>query len=270
MSRFTAKKLDNNGLEINTHIVKITTPSVTRPRGVAALVRRRVEQGGERLWRLDDFADLPFAAVAQALCRLTRTGTIQRLSKGVYYHGRDTTFGVSRPNPATMQRLVTCEKTVFPSGVAAANLLGLTTQAAKRSEVATSRLSLPRKLIGPETIVHARRPEAWSRLSETEAALLDFLRQGGKTSNLSPDETARRVVRLLSEDGWFERLLRVAASEPPRVRAILGAVGEQLRKNPATLNRLRATLNPFSRFDFGMLRTLSYASKWQAKGGNRA
>ena len=52
------------------------------------LVRRRIERAGERLWRLEDFDDLPFSAVAQSLSRLTREGTIERLSKGVYYRAR--------------------------------------------------------------------------------------------------------------------------------------------------------------------------------------
>ena len=51
---------------------------------VMGLVRRRIERTGERLWRLEDFDDLPFSAVAQSLSRLTREGTIERLSKGVY------------------------------------------------------------------------------------------------------------------------------------------------------------------------------------------
>jgi len=35
----------------------------------------------------------------------------------------------------------------FPAGLAAAGLLGLTTQVSKRQEVSTSALSLPRKLL---------------------------------------------------------------------------------------------------------------------------
>ena len=66
----------------------------TQPsRRAANLVRQRVERGGERLWRFEDFRDLPWSAVAQALSRLTRTGSIERLSKGVYYRSRQTAFG---------------------------------------------------------------------------------------------------------------------------------------------------------------------------------
>lgn len=232
---------------------------------VMKLVRQRIERGGDRLWRHDDFRDLPFTAVAKALSRLTRQGVIERLSKGVYYRSRETAFGKSLPNPADMGRLASKRKTVFPSGIAAANLLGFTTQIAKRGEVATSSLSLPRKLIGPDTVVHTRRPEAWAGLSDADAALLDFLRRSGKTSELSPEKTVRRTLMLLSEKGRFERLVKIADSEPPRVRAILGAIGEQLGKREVSLRPLRQSLNPFSRFDFGSLSGLPAARNWHAK-----
>jgi transposase len=45
----------------------------------------------------------------------------------------------------------------------------------------------------------------------------------------------------------------------------LGAMGEQLGKNPAALGQLRETLNPLSKFDFGVFANLKSAQKWQAK-----
>ncbi len=229
------------------------------------LVRQRIKSGGDRLWRLDDFKGLPFSAVAKALSRLTRQGVLERLSKGVYYRSRETPFGKSLPNPAEMNKLASKRKTVFPSGVAAANLLGFTTQTGRHGEVATSALSLPRKLIGSETIVHTRRPEAWAGLSDADAALLDFLRRSGKTSELSSEETVQRTMMLLSKKGRFERFLRIADTEPPRVRAMLGAIGEQLGKKPASLRPLRDSLNPLSRFDFGLLSGIPTARDWQAR-----
>jgi hypothetical protein len=174
-------------------------------------------------------------------------------------------FGKSLPNPAIMQKLASRRKTVFPSGIAAANLLGFTTQMTGRGEVATSALSLPRKLIGGDTVVHTRRPEAWASLSKEDAALLDFLRRAGSTSELPDEETLKKTLALLSEKGRFERLLKVADTEPPRVRAIIGAIGEQIGKSPSTLKRLKESLNPFSRFDFGALHGLGHAKEWQAR-----
>ena len=197
--------------------------------------------------------------------RASRAGEFERLSKGVYYRTRETPFGKSRPNPASIRKLASRLKPSIRQALPAANLLGFTTQTTKYSEVATSALSLPRKLIGSDTVIHTRRPEAWASLSEADAALLDFLRRGGKTSELSPEETIRRTLRLLSEKGRFDRLLKVADSEPPRVRAMLGALGEELGKTSPDLQRLRASLNPFSRFDFGLLAGLPHARSWQAK-----
>jgi hypothetical protein len=92
------------------------------------------------------------------------------------------------------------------------------------------------------------------------------LRRGAKGSELSPEQTIDRTLALLSEGGRFERLLKVADSEPPRVRAILGAISEQLGKKSAVVQRLRDSLNPFSKFDFGLLTGLPGARHWQAKG----
>jgi len=264
MSSFSAIKLDTREPPADTLAMASALKSVP-PKAIAASVRQRIERGGERLWRLEDFRDLPFDAVAQSLSRLTRQGWIERLSKGVYFRSRETAFGKSRPNPAVIQKLAKRTRSVFPAGTAAANLLGFSTQSARRGEVATSGLSLPRKLVGADTVIHTRRPEPWAKLPDQDAALLDFLRHSGKLSELSPEQTVQRVLSLISEQGRFERLLGVAATEPPRVRAMLGAIGTHLSKKPAALKRLRASLNPFSKFDFGMLSCLPYAKEWQAK-----
>jgi hypothetical protein len=266
MSSFIAKKLDTRAGMKDTGAVRTHRRQPAGSTQIMGLVRRRIERAGERLWRLEDFDDLPFSAVAQSLSRLKREGTIERLSKGVYYSARPTTFGKSLPSPTAIQKLASRRKTVYPAGIAAANLLSFTTQTARRNEVSTSALSLPRKLIGSETVVHTRRPEAWARLSEADVALLDFLRRGAKSSELSPEQTIDRTLALLSEGGRFERLLKVADSEPPRVRAILGAISEQLGKKSAVVQRLRDSLNPFSKFDFGLLTGLPGARHWQAKG----
>ena len=267
MLSFIEKKLDILDIcaaQTDTDHVGTGTAS-TGSRRTAKRVRARIERGGERLWRLEDFDGLPSTAVAQALSRLTRQGVLERLSKGTYYRPRQTTFGKSVPNPAAIQKLAARRKNVFPSGIAAASLLGFTTQTGRRGEVSTSALSLPRKLIGAETVVHTRRPEAWTGLSDGDAALLDFLRRGGRTSELPPEKTVRKTVALVSEKGRLQRLLKVADSEPPRVRAVLGAIAAEVGKNAAARRRLRASLNPLSRFDFGLLAGLSHARNWQAR-----
>lgn len=231
----------------------------------AKTVRRRIEASGERVWRMADFDGMPFSAVAQALSRLARKGIIERLGKGLYYRSRTTAFGASRPNSAEIRSLPIRRSGVFPSGIAAANLLGFTTQNPARVEVATNGPSLPRLIVGKDTVIHTRRPESWRKLTETDAALLDFLRNRGEPGELSPEETVEKLLEYFREAGRFERLLKVVASEPPRVRAMLGAIGQQLGEREEQLMELRKSLNPLSRFDFGALAALKHARAWQAK-----
>ena len=228
-------------------------------------VRNQIENGGERIWKLNDFENMPFTAVAQTLSRLSKKGVIRRISKGLYYRSRQTPFGESKPSPSQLHSLNIQRKEIFPAGNAASNLLGFTTQNAAKIEVATNGLSLPRSIIGQDTIIHTRRPESWKNLSTKDAALLDFLRQGGKTSELSPKETVKRLLKHFDEKHQFERLIQVAESEPPRVRALLGAIGQQIGCQKNILVTLKRSLNSLSKFDFGNLIALKYAKQWQAK-----
>src|SRR3990167_22201 len=141
----------------------------TRSHSVAKTIRAQIEAGGERIWRLSDFKNMPATAIAQTLSRLFRLGIIQRLGKGLYYRPKETTFGSSQPNPGKLSALPILGKGVFPAGSAAANMLGFTTQQAAKLEIATNGLSLPRLIVGKDTIIHTRRPESWKQLSSQDA-----------------------------------------------------------------------------------------------------
>src|SRR5438270_13414770 len=81
MSSFIAIKLDINHAKRALFTMPTAIKSAVGSRHVTRLVRQRVERGGERLWRLEDFRDLPFSAVAQALSRLKRNGTLTASAK---------------------------------------------------------------------------------------------------------------------------------------------------------------------------------------------
>ena len=269
-SSFLAKKLDTLvGLAESMCMSTRAATAGIRQRSIAGRIRARIEGDGERVWRAADFQSADRAwtaqAIAQALSRLSRQGVVRRLGRGLYYRGRETAFGPSLPSPAMVQSLPITGRKVFPSGHAAASMLGLTTQQPSRPEIATTGGSLPRLIVGKQTIIRTRRPESWRSLDAEDAVILEVLRQRGSTSELSADETARRLLAAVNKPGRFVGLCRVAASEPPRVRAMLGAIGQQLRRSPQELTRLRSTLNPLSKFDFGKLAALKHAAEWQAR-----
>lgn len=218
--------------------------------------------GGERHWQLSDFHDLGATAVAHALSRLAAAGELQRVRKGLYYRPKTTAIGPSMPS-ASVALAQTFNAPLHPAGLTAANALGLTTQNPGRGEFATPATAPPGAM--RNALVHTRRPHTRFGLSDQDGALLELLRDRASASDLDPAETINRLVDLVSQPSDFRRLATAALAEPPRVRAMLGALGQQAGAPRATLRDLRESLNPLSRFDFGALSGLDHARGWQAK-----
>jgi hypothetical protein len=256
-----AKKLDTPRLSDYARAMPRKAGTSTQ-RSVAETVRDRVDRGGARLWKYHDFQDLPQTAVAKALSRLTQEGFLQRVAKGVYYRPTPSSFGPSMPSASAVMS-GSIPAPVYPAGLSAANALGLTTQNPYRAEFATAATGPPAAL--REFIVHVDRPASRNVLSAEEGAILEVLRDRAASSDLPADETAKRLLRLLADEERFKRLTHAAEDEPPRVRAMLGALGEELKMSTRLLNQLKKSLNPLSRYDFGRLRSLRYARNWQAK-----
>lgn len=196
------------------------------------------------------------------LSRLAKEGVLQRVSKGVYYRSRQTALGPSLPS-ASGAAAQTLRAPLHPAGLNAANVLGLSTQNPGRPEFATPAPGPPTALRG--AIVHTGRPAQRGSLSAEDGAILETLRTRARFSDLPPKETVRHLLRVLNDKRRYATLVDVALAEPPRVRAMLGAIGEELDMPARHLNRLRKSLNPLSRFDFGNLRSLRRAEDWQAK-----
>ena len=97
--------------------------------------------------------------------------------------------------------------------------------------------------------------------------LLDFLRSRGASNELSPNQAVDKLLTYFREPG----ALRLPAgnrkpSEPPASGRMLGAIGEQIDQPESRLATLRRSLNPLSRFDFGVLSgKLACCARWQAK-----
>ena len=187
VSSFTARKLDIDPSPGDNHTMRTKPKRTGSGAGnTAETVRARIESSGERVWRLADFDGMPFTAVAQTLSRLTRQGVIQRLGKGLYYRPRQTAFGPSRPNTAHVRSLAFGQRAVFPAGIAAANLLGFTTQNPARVELATDGLSLPRLIVGKDTVIHTRRPASWRTLPRRMPLFSTSSATGGSRASCLP------------------------------------------------------------------------------------
>jgi hypothetical protein len=187
---------------------------------------------------------------------------LQRLRKGLYYRSKQTAIGPSEPSASAAVGHA-LNAPLHPAGLSAGAALGFSTQNPARPEFATPAAAAPGAL--RDATVHTRRPASRFELEALDGALLELLRDRAHYSDLSPQETVRRLVSMLSGQTRFKRLAKAALSEPPRVRAMLGALGEQAGAPAAALQDLRNSLNPISKFDFGVLAALPNAREWQAR-----
>lgn len=238
----------------------LSTPG--KERSTSARVRASIARGGDRIWRVDDFPGST-SAVATALSRMAKSGEIERVAKGAYYRPRKTVIGRSRPSTLRVREAAT-RALLQPAGLTAANTLGLTTQNPAVIDLATTSSWAPGAYRSGAHVV-TRRPKVRAGLAPREAAVLEVLRDRAATSDLSPRQTCERLTDIVRDPKTFARLARVAAAEPPRVRAMLGALAEQAGHDERRLRPIRASLNPLSRFDFGVLRELPTARAWRAK-----
>ena len=255
------------------------------------LVLARVRQAPGTLLRARDIEGTGIGAAARAFSRLAAQGVVIRQGKGLYYAPKETLLGRSRPSELSVLQSQLGDR-ARPTGTTAANLLGLSTQVSARTEVAVYATAKPRAAQAAR--VKLRRAPGGLRplsagLSETDAALLEFLRGRGNYSERSATETLERLRHLLLEEGKasssssssssslsgslppmdrrerLERLTQAALQEPPRVRAMLGALLEWSGLGETLYRPLRESLNPLTRFDFGLLSALPNAKEWQSK-----
>jgi len=244
----------------------MTTARRNRRRGGApALALRKAASSPDTLVRVEDVRGATPAAASKALSRLAEDGKLERVAKGVYHAPRKTLLGLSKPSTAAMVGKTLKGKT-RPTGATAANLLGLSTQVPARPELVVFGSNLPTHASGVR--VHLRRGAKPHPLPDMEGALLEFLRDRGAYAETDGHETAARLTRLLKSDLSETRLRRlrdVAEDEPPRVRAALGALFECAGLAKSLWQPLKESLNPLTKFDFGLLGDLPNAMMWQAR-----
>lgn len=248
-----------------------------RPRdnnSIAGRLRRKIADGGPgTLWTYADFRLLPPLAVAAALSRLTKEGVVRRVRKGVYYSPKKSRFGELKPDPREVMAAVFKSRGIEwkPSGLAAYNGLGLTTQVSP-----TITLDVPRKIysleIGPGNKAHVtanvklKVGRTVSGLSDEERVILDALRELRRIPDTSPAESVSKIKDLFAtKKGSFSRLAVRALDEPPRVRAILGAIGNEIGASRSALVALRKSLNPITTFNLGLGTSLPTAHDWRIK-----
>lgn len=142
---------------------------VKAPSGPAAAIERLPV---DSFLRVHDLPGSP-AAAAAAASRAAKDGVITHLRHGLYFKGKPTRYGPTRPTPEAIAREVLGPKGVGPAGFSAARAWGVTTQVPASPEFA---IAGPKPTALPGVKVHQRSNMARRDLNYLEIALLEVLR----------------------------------------------------------------------------------------------
>lgn len=192
----------------------------TATSGITAKSRAKILRSRNQFWKPDQ---LPGASstVQHLLTDLTKAGELRHVRKGLYWRGTQTPLGMSPPPAEALAAHIAPAKGAGPAGLSAANMLRLSTQVPRKTQVAVpSRATRPTK-----TIEFVARPSRTCRrtadLNKIEVAVLEVLGDLS-TSELSPRETWARLTEVIrSANVRPDRLAKAAKTEPGTVRARL-------------------------------------------------
>ena len=209
------------------------------------------------------YADLGIAkeeyqTAAKALERLQTNGDIKKISKGVFYKPEQTTFGELKPDYSEQLRPYLFEngkRVAYETGFSLYNRMGLTTQMAFRIKIASrgKRISINRGALKADAV------KSYTEVTEANYELLGFL-DAIKDSKRIPDCPVSQAVKVLSgkikslNGKQIADLIKYALLYPPRVRALLGAMLENLNIQ-SNIVKLKQSLNPLSKIKLGLKKT---------------
>ena len=245
-----------------------TKPTTDRQKMLNRL--QQLEPGS--LVRYGDFARLGIApgTVAVNLSRLRQAGVVQQVTKGTYRLPLQSRFG---PVPVSEQQVLQVllqapnkKLRGYPTGVAAFNRMGLTTQVAQEIQIATSRPGRPKKVGNVRVRFVRSRGEV--KLEEVKLfQLLDALRQIKRLPDTSPASALARLREQVKQLPPADKtaLVRLAQGYNPATRALLGAILEGLGEDKL-IPKLKTSLNPLTTYRLGLSeQTLPNRAQWQIR-----
>ncbi len=211
-----------------------------------------------------------FFTAAKALERLQKKGIIKKVSKGVFYKPEISVFGALPPNyDAILKNYLykNGKRVGYITGMGLYNQLNLTTQMAFRNKIATNR---NRKKIEISWL-KTNSVKAYANVTEENFQLLGIL-DAIKDINLILDTPASKAAKMLMDKikafakKDIEGLLKYALQYPPRARALLGAMVENMFGDEYNLTALKKSLNPSTSFKLSIKNTdLSTIKNWNIK-----
>lgn len=207
-----------------------------------------------------------FWSAAKTLERLQKKGLVKKLSKGRFYKPKMTVFGEKRPGEQQVLKHYLYQKgerIAYITGTSLYNQLGLTTQVPSVIQIA----SRSRRNLSDMGTIRMSPVKSYTDVTEQNYQILGFL-DAMKDLKRIPDLNLPAALTIFKsrikslDKEQRTQLIKYALYYPPRVRALLGAVLEDIG-DASDLSLLKESLNPLTKFDLGITDSvLKTASNW--------
>jgi len=211
-----------------------------------------------------------YTTAAKILERLQKTGLIKKVSKGIFYKPKQTVFGELMPDYSEQLRPYLFEngkRIAYETGNSLYRRLGLTTQMAFRIKIASrgKRISIKRESLIADGI------KSYTEVTENNykvLGLLDAFKDIKKIPDASVAQSVKRMGAILKklDKKQIETLIKYALLYPPRAKALVGAVLQNLGYKSKELDKLKQSLNPLSIIKLGLKKSeLPTKDNWYIK-----
>jgi len=210
-----------------------------------------------------------YTATAKTLERLIKKGIIKRVSTGIFYKPKQTVFGELKPNEEEIIKpylFKNGKRIAYLTGTFLYNKMGLTSQIPKEIKIA----SREKRIYITKGNIKAKAVKSYADVSATNYKLLEFL-DALKDFKRIPDLDKKSAIEILKSkllkfnQKQIKDLIKFAIKYPPRVRAFLGALLEELRIETG-IEKLQESLNPLSEYSFGLSKNvLQTVENWDIK-----
>ena len=206
-------------------------------------------------------------SVIKMLNRLVAEGVIAKISKGRFYKPKRSIFGVLKPKQEEIVKdplEKDGEVIGYITGYSVFNRLGLTTQVPNIIQIGTN-VRKNKKVRGIFTISFVMQSNFITKENIPLLQLLDVIKFIKEIPDTTISQSCKRIIAIIQDLNKKDRdnLLVLAEKYPPVVRALLGAIIENIYGTNKALS-LWNTLNPLTSYKVGIEeQVLPEIKKWR-------
>lgn len=224
------------------------------------------ESNFDKIWSIDDFKNYPRMDVSKAFSDLVKEGCLKRARRSLYYRSKKTVLGetsCTNLQLALTKAKMKCEFYCV-SGLAGYNELGLTTQVPNNIVIACDYNLRSENNV---KYIYRKKPVNGGKI---ERIVLDAIIDIKIIPDTTIEKTINRIKFLIKNNKvCLKSLVESAFYETTRVKAIIGAIAQELGFDKVLLHKLKESLNPLSMVYLNVGNALLYANNWQIRADRK-